>query len=225
MTAGIPPPLPQDRTGYSNKRFGRPIAAIFAVLSISLMYGIPFVLKRSMIQTFKISSGAMQPTLMGKRKGQDESNFTGDYIFVEKFFKRSHSPLRGDVIVFKTDGLPLCPPKTCYVKRVIGLPGETVSIDPPYVLINGKKVTEPAIIKRIAEGHDGFAGFRLAGHSMGILTKPTDNIVLAHDEYFVLGDNTVNSKDSRYWGAVPRSNIIGRALSIYWPPNRIGKVE
>ena len=66
---------------------------------------------------------------------------------------------------------------------------------------------------------------RLAGHSIGILTKPTDQIMLVQDEYFVLGDNTVNSKDSRYWGPVPRDNIIGRVVKIYWPPGRIGTVE
>ena len=219
-----PPALPQGRK-TRRIRFGWPVITILAVLGISLMYGAPLIVKRSLMQTYKISSGAMQPTLMGKRHGQDGGAIPGDYVFVEKASKRAHAPLRGDIVVFRTDGLPLCPPKTVYVKRVIGLPGETVSIDPPYVLVDGKKVTEPAILKRIAKGESGHSGFRLATYPSGILNKPKDTITLGPDEYFVLGDNTANSKDSRYFGPIPRDSIIGRVLKIYWPPSRIGTPE
>jgi len=162
---------------------------------------------------------------MGKRKGSDGSAVPGDYILVEKVSERAHSPLRGDLVVFRTDGLPLTPPKTCFVKRVIGLPGETVSIDPPYVLINGKKVTEPAILRRIADGEGGYSGFRLAAHPSALLNRSTDAISLGPNEFFVLGDNTANSKDSRYFGPVPKDSIIGRVLKIYWPPSRISTPE
>jgi len=103
--------------------------------------------------------------------------------------------------------------------------GETVSIEPPYVLVDGKRVTEPPILKRIAESEAGYSGFRLAAHTNGILNKPTDMITLGHNEYFLLGDNTANSKDSRYFGPVHKDSIIGRVVKIYWPPSRLGTPE
>jgi signal peptidase I len=219
-----PPALPHgDRS--RKRRFGWPVIALLAVLGFLLMYGLPLFLRRSMVQAFKISSGAMQPTLMGQRKSGDGNTIPGDYVFVEKVTKRAQSPLRGDIIVFRTDGLPLCPARTCYVKRVIGLPGENVSIDPPSVLVDGKRITEPPILEEITKGEGAFSGFRLAVHPDGILNKPTDTITLGPDEYFVLGDNTANSKDSRYFGPVPRDSIVGRVVKIYWPPSRIGSPE
>lgn len=219
-----PPPLP-DETTSRRRRFGWPAVTLLAVFGFLLMYGLPLVARRSMVQTFKISSGAMQPTLMGKRKSQAGRTIPGDYVVVEKVSKRARSPSRGDIIVFKTDGLPLCPPKTCYVKRVIGLPGETVSIDPPDLLINGERATEPAILRRIAEGKGDYSGFRLAAHPGAVMSKSTDVLTVGADEYFVLGDNTANSKDSRHFGSVPKENIVGRVLKIYWPPSRIGTPE
>jgi len=143
----------------------------------------------------------------------------GDHIFVERFTYRFSQPHRGDIVVFETDGIRGIQQNTHYVKRVAGLPGERVRIDPPYLIINDHIVTTPSIFKTIAASQDGYSGFQTTMH--GAFSTPSDVFVLGPDEYFVLGDNTTNSKDSRYWGAVPRKNIIGKVTRIYWPLNRI----
>jgi signal peptidase I len=209
---------PRAAGSRRKKRIGwRGIAALAAVVLL-LAYGAPLAARLWMLQTFTVSSGAMQPTLTGKRREASGKAVPGDYVLVEKISKRSRSPWRGDIIVFRTDRIPGCPPGKYFVKRVVGLPDETVSIDPPHLLIDGERVEEPPILRKIAEGEAGYSGFRRGG----MLAGPTSSVILGPDEYFVLGDNTRNSRDSRYWGALPRKNIVGRVVRIYWPPGRAG---
>lgn len=102
-------------------------------------------------------------------------------------------------------------PRKPFIKRLIGLPGETVKIADGKIYINDKALEKPLSITQrhyIAERNFG-----------------TEEIKIPLDSYFVLGDNTNNSKDSRYWGFVPKKNVIGRAEFIYWPPQRIRKIR
>jgi len=125
-----------------------------------------------------------------------------DRILVAKFLYRFEPVQRGDVIVFR---YPLNPSRD-FVKRVIGLPGQHVQLKEGVVYVDGARVSEKGYTIRPDFGN------------YGPITVPPN-------EYFVLGDNRNNSEDSRFFGYVPRANIIGRAVFIYWPPQRIGFVR
>jgi signal peptidase I len=125
-----------------------------------------------------------------------------DRILVAKFIYRFEPVRRGDVIVFR---YPLNPQRD-FVKRVIGLPGEMVELKQGVVYISGEPVSEKGYALKPDFGN--YAQVTVPAH-----------------EYFVLGDNRNNSEDSRFFGYVPRANIIGRALFIYWPPSRVGFVH
>ena len=144
----------------------------------------------------------------------------GDHVFVERLSYRFRRPKRGDIVVFNTDGIMGLPQNTCYIKRIVGLPGERVGITPPFVTVSGNRLTSPSIFEMISSKIDGYSGFQLGGQLVQGLEWP-----LGEDEYFVLGDNTSNSRDSRYWGPVPRKNIIGKVTRIYWPLSRINALE
>jgi len=125
----------------------------------------------------------------------------GQYLVVNKLAYRLHPPQRGDVIVFR----PPTNPKKDYIKRIIGLPGETVEVREGYVYVDGRRLEEPYI-------------GQINPHSSW---GPS---VVGQDEYFVLGDSRSNSSDSRSWGMLPGSNVIGKAWLSYWPPQEWGLV-
>jgi len=143
--------------------------------------------------------------------------YAGDHIVVERLSYLFGSPKRGDIVVFKTSGIddPNVRNDTVYVKRIVGLPGETIQIDPPRVLANQQAIEEPPIFRK------------LQYQNGGKLKSPMDSTTLGEDEYLVLGDNTSpsGSLDGRHFGAIPGSSIIGRVSTIYWPLNRVGAVD
>lgn len=163
----------------------------------------------------------MQPTIMGNRKDAAGNRIIGDHVFVNKLIYHFSVPKRGDVIVFKTKGIksPYVRPNEYYIKRLVGLPGETIGIEPPYIIVNGQKLTSPAIFKKIADGQNGYGGY------LTRLTTSFSTITLGPDEYFVLGDNSKNSLDGRYYGPIRREAIIGKAFYIYTPADRKRRIE
>lgn len=202
------------------------------VLFLFISIGIPIlsalVVRTFLVHPFTVPTGAMQPTIMGSRKDAEGNHILGDHIFVNKLIYRFSEPQRGDVIVFNTKEIKSLNLDTCFVKRIAGLPGETIGIEPPYIVVNGSKVMEPLILRRIAEGQNGFSGFYPASPNSSvpaILTAPADKITLGPDEYLVLGDNTRNSLDGRYFGPIKRSTIIGKAFYIYAPTGRKQWIE
>ncbi len=152
-----------------------------------------------------------------------------DRVIANKWLYRFTNPRRGDIVVYRTtdaEGQP-----TIWTQRVVGLPGETVDIESPYVLIDGKQLTEPAIFAKIAARQDGFSGY-LSVQEMyerhDISLEPDDVTLplrLGPEEYFLLGDNSPLSVDSRFRGTVRREDIVGRVFHIYWPPSRIRVLE
>jgi len=160
----------------------------------------------------------------------------GDFVFVNRWLWNFRRPRRGEVMVFSTAGIPTLPSGTHYIKRMCGLPGETVSIRPPNLLIDGDAVFEPGMIGKIARcgklapWAPHYAGFTVPGmtrtHPQGLM-MPEDKVPLAGDEYYALGDNSRNSLDSRFWGAVPGRNLLGPATVVYWPLTspRLGRIR
>ena len=122
--------------------------------------------------------------------------YDGNLFMVVKAAYWFDEPARGDVIVFLYPGNI----SQEYVKRVIGLPGETIDIENESVYVNGSLLTEPYVNGPTLPKGYGY-----------------DHVVLQQGQYFVMGDNRQFSSDSRTWGVVPRENIIGRAYLVYWP--------
>ena len=198
------------------------------------------LLRSFVVEPFRIPSNSMMPTLL-----------TGDFILVDKFsygirlpvlnnkIVEMGEPERGDVVVFRYPK----DPSTDYIKRVVGLPGDKVGYYNKIVYINGEPVGQVPAGVYIGVG----SGISMSGASerqeqLGdtihdILVMPRTpglegEYLVGEDEYFVMGDNRDNSNDSRYWGAVPESNLVGKAFRIWmnWDGanggvdwNRIGK--
>ncbi|MBX9577677.1 MAG: signal peptidase I [Chthoniobacterales bacterium] len=150
----------------------------------------------------------------------------GDQIFCDRFTYAFRKPRAADVFVFITTGiqriemtLPAGASSQYYVKRLAGLPGQTLRIDPPQLFINEERATQPPFQRVMAacEGYRGYSNRCDYGPSPSYLSSPLDQFTVPPRSFFALGDNSFNSSDSRYWGVVPEQNVIGRALFVYWP--------
>jgi len=144
-----------------------------------------------------------------KIKGQSmEPNFQdGEYLLTDKVTYRFSQPQRGDVVVFEAPGTN----NEEFIKRIIGLPSENISLTNGHVLVNGQILDEqylPASL--MTEG--------------GIFLKEGGSVTVPENSYLVLGDNRVASSDSRTWGFVAKNKITGRAWITYWPPPKLGFV-
>jgi signal peptidase I len=159
------------------------------------------------VQAFKIPTGSMENNLL-----------IGDHLLVNKFMfgptplaiGRAVLPVRpirrGDIVVFKYPDEP----ERDFIKRVIGLPGETIELRNKKVHVNGQPLDEPYVHFLTAPSNDyqEVTSFDVR-ERFGPVTVPADH-------YFVMGDNRDNSQDSRYWGFLPRGHVKGKALLIYW---------
>lgn len=148
----------------------------------------------------------------------------GDFVLVNKLAYNFAPPRRGDVFVFRTTGIsgiedapnfPRDLGSQHYIKRLAGLPGDTLRIAQPDLFIDGKRAGEPGFV-RVMSLENGYHGYsNPAGGEF--LTDPEDTVTLRAHRYFALGDNSFNSSDSRYWGFVPEKNITGKAFVAFWP--------
>ena len=177
----VKPPAIQRKKKSPLREFIETIIIVIALV-VSVNY---FV-----VQGFYIPSGSMRTTLL-----------EGDRILVNKFIYKFGDPHRGDVIVFKFPSNM----KETLVKRVIGLPGDTVELTGGAMYVNSKKLKEP------------YVQVNMQGE-FGPKKVP-------FDQYFVMGDNRNISDDSRYWGTLPRKDILGKAFVIYYPFNRFSVLD
>jgi len=138
-----------------------------------------------------------------------------DHIIVEGFTYHFREPRRGEIVVFRTDGIPGTPDNQYYMKRVAGEPGEQLKLSDGKLEINGTQVhLSNSVGEIVSQVPPEFERF---------LTET--NLVVPAQAYYVVGDNWTNSLDSRSYGCVPRKNIIGRVYLRYMPPNRAGRVR
>ena len=161
-----------------------------AVLVVAVIAAV--LLRTFVVQPYFIPSGSMEPTLK-----------VGDKVLVNKLSYHLHGVHRGDVVVFKRPPNDYAPDIKDLIKRVIGLPEETISAQGGHVYINGRELAEPWLPKNVV----------------------TTNFAPVHvpaGNYFVMGDNRSNSADSRVIGPIPGNLIVGRAFLIVWPVGRIG---
>ncbi len=173
------------------------------VVLIASALVIAVLVKTFLFQAFYIPSDSMVPTLK-----------TNDRVIVNKLSYKLHPVHRGDIVVFKTpkgpDGKPIDPTIKDLVKRVIGLPGETVSEVGGHVYIDGKPLNESYLPAGTISDCASFA-------AQCFPTGP-----LPADHYWVMGDNRTESRDSRSFGAIAKSSIVGRVFVRVWPLNRLG---
>jgi signal peptidase I len=150
-----------------------------------------------LLQPHKIKGDSMQP------------NFpNGEYLLTDKVSYRFREPKRGEIIVFE-------PPQVQgeeFIKRIVGLPGELVSVKEGSVFINGQRLNEDYLASGV---------ITLSGNYL----EEGEEVLIPQNEFAVMGDNRLHSSDSRAWGFVPKDNITGRAWVIYWPIVKAGPVE
>ena len=152
------------------------------------------VIRTFVMAPFKIPSGSMRPTLI-----------EGDRILVNRFIYHVRLPRHGDIIVFRSPENPKRP----FIKRVVAVGGETVEIRDGTVLVNGQPLQEAEIFRTNRYYNQGTYG---SDHQV---------IHVPEGSFYVLGDNSIASHDSRWWGFVPRRLVIGHAMCVFWPPNRL----
>jgi signal peptidase I len=182
------------------------------------------------MRPFKVPTGGMEPTLHGITTDEEGGTIPGDHFFVSPLSYRMREPKRGDVVVFSTSGIndPRIQSDSYYIKRIVGLPGEVVALRPPHLTINGVVVTSPPIFQKLADGTLRTLGYQLppkVGQWKVWLGTQDDQVALGADEYLVLGDNTMKSLDSRFFGPVKRDALLGPVWYVYFPFSRMGTVE
>jgi len=157
-----------------------------------------------LIRPFNVPTGAMAPAIS-----------PGDSVMMEGITYLVRKPHRGDVAVFKTDGVLMLKSGETYVKRIAGEPGDRVRIADGKLYINDLHVP--------LRNEKGEIAYVAPPGAMAMYLH-TD-LTVPEGHYFMLGDNSANSFDSRFWGAVPAGNIMGRVAFRYWPINRVGEVR
>jgi signal peptidase I len=162
---------------------------------------------------------------------------SGDHIFVNKVRYNFVRPKRGDVFVFSTDDVEheQVQADTFYIKRLVGLPGEAISIDPPYLLADGVRILEPDVFRRQVYDRDkGYHGYVFPPWNQRaepdspppLLANSRSVLRLADDEYLPFGDNAMHSLDGRYFGGIRQKHIVGPAVTVYWPlSSRWGRIR
>jgi signal peptidase I len=174
------------------------------VVTIVGAVALVLAVKAWVINPYRIPTASMEPALHCAKPIQGCTGERSDRVLANRFILHFRKPRRGEILVFETpaQAQQRCGTSGTFVKRLIGLPGETVSERDGTIFIDGKPLDEPYVPRD------------RRGVSSGGWKVPEGH-------YFMMGDNRANSCDSREWGAIPRSSIVGPLIATYWPPSRI----
>jgi signal peptidase I len=174
--------------------------------TIAIAVGFVLVFEAEIAKPYRIPSSSMEPTLHCARPGVACQAHWSDRVIAARIVYRFRAPERGDIAVFRT------PPRTAstchtetgatFVKRIIGLPGDRITERSGTILINGRPLAEPYVAPSLRDTRSG-------------------SWTVPKGSYFMLGDDRRWSCDSRDWGAVPRSDLIGPVVATYWPLGRL----
>jgi len=176
-------------------------------VTIAVAVGLVLVFEAEVAKPYRIPSSSMEPTLHCAKPGEWCEASMSDRVIANRLAYRFGSPERGQIVVFTAPAAAnVCAPGSggaTFVKRLIGLPGDVVSEQHGDVYVNGKPLSEPYIDPKLRDD------------------QSTSWPRIAPGHYFFMGDDRAHSCDSRTWGTVPRSNLIGPVILTYWPPDRI----
>src|SRR5262245_4776851 len=169
------------------------------------------LVKAYVVNPYRIPSSSMEPTLHCARPAQGCEASSSDRVLANRFIFHFRDPKRGEIIVFDAPSAVAqsgCgEPGSAFVKRLIGLPGDRIREDGQgYINVNGRRLDEPYVSATVRAQDTSYRN---------------RSWVVPPGEYFMMGDNRGMSCDSRAWGAVPRSDLIGPVFATYWPPGRI----
>ncbi len=202
----------------TRKSLARSLVELVLIVAIAL--GLALIIQAFVVKPYRIPSGSMLPTLHINQR-----------VLVDRIGDHFYTPHVGDIIVFHPpknysscadpdqgendageDGASPCDVQqskassVTFIKRVVGLPGDHLSIRNGQVIRNGVPESDP---------------YAVPCDGLGSCSFP-EAITVPRGDYYMMGDNRPNSEDSRYWGPVPRKWIIGKAFFTYWPPDRVG---
>lgn len=176
-----------------------------AILAVALV--VAFLSQAFVVKPYRIPSPSMVPTLD-----------PGDRVLVARFFYHFRAPAHGDIAVFK---YPL-DTHVVFIKRVIGLPGDTLSLKDGHVYVNGVRQSEAHVAKVNGQPSPTNPAPPIAGSTLSEPWSLIRPYTVPSGAYFMMGDNRLDSDDSRVWGPVPVRDLIGKAFFVYWPLGRIG---
>jgi len=160
----------------------------------------------------------------GREVNQGESALsfaihTGDALFVDRISYHFKRPEVGEAVVFKTENIPTIEkPDKYYIKRLVGVPGDELQVKAPKLYRNGELITGAKAFEKNATQEDKYPGYSYRGLSrQHYLNNPNATVTIPEDSFFAMGDNSPHSSDSRYWGFVPKREMVGKAMFIYYP--------
>jgi signal peptidase I len=174
------------------------------IVTIVVAVGAVLAIKAWVVNPYRIPSSSMEPTLHCAQPQPGCLANYSDRVLANRFIYHFRDPHRGDIVVFKTPekAFEACGAGGTFVKRIIGLPGDVVSERRGTVFINGRPLDEAYVPQDERDDRTG-------------------RWEVPQGSYFMMGDNRAQSCDSREWGSVPRSDLIGPVFAVYWPPQRI----